>query len=190
MIKRTAQLLLLLLLPLSTLSATAVDSARDLLAAGRIDEVITTLNDHVSPATSDAESANLLCRAYLAIDDLNRAETSCKKAIALDPENSRYHRWMGHVYGAKAGRANFLSAAGLARNLSAPSNSTRVTSRPAAISPSFILRHPASLAAARTRPELKPRFLPRQHLHASIGSTLTLLRKTETLQRRSVNTAS
>ena len=114
MIKRTAQLLLLLILPLATLSATAVDSARDLLAAGRIDDVITTLNGHLPSTPSAAESANLLCRAYLAIDDLNRAESSCKKAVALEPGNSRYHRWMGHVYGAKADRANFLSAAGLA----------------------------------------------------------------------------
>ena len=114
MIKRTAQLLLLLILPLATLSATAVDSARDLLAAGRIDDVITTLNGHLPSPPSDADSANLLCRAYLAIDDLNRAESSCKKAVALEPGNSRYHRWMGHVYGAKADRANFLSAAGLA----------------------------------------------------------------------------
>ncbi|MFZ3342370.1 MAG: tetratricopeptide repeat protein [Terriglobales bacterium] len=114
MIKRIAQLLLLLLCPLATSSATAVDSARDLLAAGRIDDAITTLNGHLSSGPSDAESANLLCRAYLAIDDLNRAETACKKAIALDPDNSSYHRWMGHVYGEKADRANFLSAAGLA----------------------------------------------------------------------------
>jgi tetratricopeptide (TPR) repeat protein len=114
MVKRIAQLLLFLLLPMATLSATTVDSARDLLNAGRIDEVITTLNGHLSSAPSDAESANLLCRAYLAIDDLNRAESSCKKALALDPGNSGYHRWMGHVYGAKADRANFLSAAGLA----------------------------------------------------------------------------
>ena len=114
MIKRVAQLLLVLFLPLATSSATAVDSARDLLAAGRIDDVISTLNGHPSSAPSDAESANLLCRAYLAIDDLNRAEASCKKAVALDPDNSGYHRWMGHVYGAKADRSNFLSAASLA----------------------------------------------------------------------------
>jgi tetratricopeptide (TPR) repeat protein len=114
MIKGIAQLLFPLLLSMATLSATTVDSARDLLNAGRIDDVITTLNGHLSSAPSDAESANLLCRAYLAIDDLNRAESSCKKALALDPGNSGYHRWMGHVYGAKADRANFLSAAGLA----------------------------------------------------------------------------
>ena len=97
----------------ATLSATAIDSARDMLAAGRIDDVITTLHAHTSEPT-DADAANLLCRAYLAIDDLTRAEVSCKKAVALDPNNSAYHRWMGHVYGAKADHANFLSAAGLA----------------------------------------------------------------------------
>ncbi len=113
MIKRITQLWLLLVLALAPMSATAIDSARDLLAAGRIDEVITTLNGH-SAAPTDAESANLLCRAYLAIEDLNRAEASCKKAIALEPGNSEYHRWLGHVYGEKADHANFFSAAGLA----------------------------------------------------------------------------
>ena len=48
------------------------------------------------------------------LEDLNRAESPCKKAVALDPNNGRYHRWLGHVYGEKAARANFLSAAGLA----------------------------------------------------------------------------
>jgi tetratricopeptide (TPR) repeat protein len=114
MIKRFAQLLFLLLPLIATLSASVVDSARDMLAAGRIDEAITVLNVHLSSAPADAESSNLLCRAYLAIEDWNRAESSCKRAIALDPANSRYHRWMGHVYGEKADRANFLSAASLA----------------------------------------------------------------------------
>ena len=118
MIKRITQLLFLLLLLMAALSATmsasVVDSARDMLAAGRIDEAITVLNVRLSSAPADAESSNLLCRAYLTIEDWNRAESSCKRAIALDPGNSRYHRWMGHVYGEKADRANFLSAASLA----------------------------------------------------------------------------
>jgi tetratricopeptide (TPR) repeat protein len=113
MIRRITQFLLLLLAP-AALWATSADSARELLNAGRIDEVITTLSTRTSPTLSPAESANLLCRAYLALEDLNRAEALCKKAIALDPNNSEYHRWMGHVYGDKADRANFLSAASLA----------------------------------------------------------------------------
>jgi len=90
------------------------DSARDMLAAGRIDDAISTLNERLSSSPTDAESANLLCRAYFALDQFDRAEPSCKKAISLEPNNSRYHRWMAHVYGEMAKRANFLAAVSLA----------------------------------------------------------------------------
>lgn len=115
MTKRITQLLPVLLLCISVaLSASVADSARDMLAAGRVDEAISVLNTHLSSAPTDAESSNLLCRAYLAIEELDRAESTCKRAVVLDPGNSRYHRWLGHVYGEKADRASFLSAAGLA----------------------------------------------------------------------------
>jgi len=91
-------------------TACLADSPSQLLAAGRVDEVISTLNSQ----PTDAESANLLCRAYFALEDWDRAEHFCKKATALDPRNSRYHRWLAHVYGEKADRANFLAAASLA----------------------------------------------------------------------------
>ncbi|MFZ0480664.1 MAG: tetratricopeptide repeat protein [Terriglobales bacterium] len=90
------------------------DSPREMLAAGRIDDAITALNGRLSTAPSDAESSNLLCRAYFELEDFDRAESSCKKAIALDPGNGRYHRWLGHVYGEKASRAGLLTAASLA----------------------------------------------------------------------------
>jgi Tfp pilus assembly protein PilF len=56
----------------------------------------------------------MLCRAFFQYDDWDRAESRCKKAVELDPNNSRFHRWLGRVYGEKASRANILSAAGLA----------------------------------------------------------------------------
>jgi Flp pilus assembly protein TadD len=99
---------------MTTLTASVVDSARDKLAAGRIDEAIAELNGRLSATPADAESSNLLCRAYFALEDWDRAESSCKKAIALDPGNGRYHRWLGHVYGEKADRANIILAASLA----------------------------------------------------------------------------
>lgn len=114
MIKSVAQWLILLLLLPATLPAVLADSARDMLTAGRIDEAISALNGRLSTNPADAESSNLLCRAYFALEQWDRAESSCKKAIALDPGNSRYHRWLAHVYGEKAERTNFLSAAGLA----------------------------------------------------------------------------
>ena len=97
-----------------TLPSFAADSARDMLAAGRIDDAITVLNSRVSSAPRDAESFNLLCRAYFALEDWSRAESSCRQAVALDSNNSRFHLWMGRVYGEKAARANVFSAASLA----------------------------------------------------------------------------
>ncbi len=114
MITRAFRILLVFLLLIAPSTASLADSAKDMLAAGRIDEAITELNGRISSAPADAESFNLLCRAYFALGDWDRAESSCKKAIALDQGNGRYHRWLGRVYGEKADRANFLSAASLA----------------------------------------------------------------------------
>lgn len=114
MITRASRVLLALLWLIASLTASVADSAKDMLAAGRIDEAITELNGRLSSAPADAESSNLLCRAYFALEDWNRAESSCRKAASLDPDNSRFHLWLGRVYGEKADRANFLAAAGLA----------------------------------------------------------------------------
>jgi len=114
MITRPSRVLPVLLLLVTAVTASMADSAKDMLAAGRIDDAIAQLNGRLSSAPSDAESANLLCRAYYTLEDWDRAESSCRKAVALDPNNSRFHLWLGRVYGEKADRANFLAAAGLA----------------------------------------------------------------------------
>ena len=51
------------------------------------------------------------------LEDWERAESSCKKAASLDPDNSRFHLWLGRVYGEKADRANPLAAGLLAEKL-------------------------------------------------------------------------
>jgi tetratricopeptide (TPR) repeat protein len=117
MITRSSRILLILLMLIAPMMASVANSAQDKLTAGRIDEAITELNDRLSSAPADAESFNLLCRAYIALEDWDRAESSCRKAVALDPNNSRFHLWLGRVYGGKADRANFLTAAGLARKV-------------------------------------------------------------------------
>jgi len=114
MITRASRVLLVLLLLIASLTASVADSAKDMLAAGRIDEAIIELNGRLSSVPADAESSNLLCRAYFALEDWDRAESSCRRAVSLDQGNGRYHLWMGRVYGEKADRANFMSAAGLA----------------------------------------------------------------------------
>src|SRR5260221_9880691 len=109
-----SRVVLVFLLLIASLTASVAECAKDMLAGGRIDETIAELTRRLSSSPADAESSNLLCRAYFALGDWDRAESSCRKAASLEPDNSRFHLWLGRVYGEKADRANFLAAAGLA----------------------------------------------------------------------------
>jgi len=102
-----------LLLP----SLCAATSPKELLAAGRVDEALQTLEQQVSHSATDAESYNLLCRAYYMIDEWDRGIAACERARNLDPQKSLYHLWLGRIYGEKADHVGFLSAAGLAKKV-------------------------------------------------------------------------
>lgn len=92
-------------------------AAKELLAAGRVDEAIASLEHQIKDSPSQAESYNLLCRSYLVLGNWDQGVSACEKAVALDPGNSRYHLWLGRAYGEKAEHANFMSAAMLAKKV-------------------------------------------------------------------------
>jgi tetratricopeptide (TPR) repeat protein len=97
--------------------AAAADSPSDMLAAGRVDDAITTLSTTLNSAPNDAVSYNLLCRAYFAVTNWDRAIAACEKAVSLEPDRSEYHLWLGRTYGEKADASNFFTAAGLAKKV-------------------------------------------------------------------------
>jgi tetratricopeptide (TPR) repeat protein len=105
-------MMLALLVPVS-----AADSPKDLLAAGRVDEALQTLQLKIDHSATDAESYNLLCRAYFMLEEWDRGIAACERARILDPQKSLYYLWLGRIYGEKADRAGFLSAAGLAKRV-------------------------------------------------------------------------
>lgn len=105
----------LLLTCVLALAANATETAADLLAQGRIDEAISSLQSNLTSAPNDAPSHNLLCRAYYALGKWDAGISECEKAIALAPGNSQYHLWLGRVYGEKADSSSFLSAPGFAK---------------------------------------------------------------------------
>jgi tetratricopeptide (TPR) repeat protein len=115
-IRRTIKILALAALLLPALAA-AADSPSDLLAAGRVDDAISSLSVKLDSAPDDAASYNLLCRAYFAVSNWDRAISACEKAIALQPNNSEYHLWLGRTYGEKADASSFFTAAGLAKKV-------------------------------------------------------------------------
>lgn len=94
----------------------AAETPQDLLAAGRVDQAVQTLEQQIQ-LTPTGETYNMLCRAYFELDDWSAGITACERAVALDPTNGLYHLWLGRAYGEKADRAGFLSAAGLAKKV-------------------------------------------------------------------------
>jgi tetratricopeptide (TPR) repeat protein len=106
-----------LFLALSLPARAATDSPKDLLAAGRVDDAIQTLKQQISHSPTDAEANNLLCRAYFMFEEWDHGISACERAVNLAPQNGLYHLWLGRIYGEKADRAGFMSAAGLAKKV-------------------------------------------------------------------------
>lgn len=95
----------------------AMDNPSALLDQGRVDEAITTLQTKISRSPGDAQAENLLCRAYFTLGEWDSGISACQRAVLLAPEVSRYHLWLGRIYGEKAEKSNFLTAASLAKKV-------------------------------------------------------------------------
>jgi tetratricopeptide (TPR) repeat protein len=51
------------------------------------------------------------------LEEWDRGLPACERAVSLGPQNPLYHLWLGRIYGEKADRAGFLSAAGIAKKV-------------------------------------------------------------------------
>ena len=111
------RILFVLALALLPSLAVAEPLAGKLLAEGRVDDAIVSLQSRISGAPKDAESYNLLCRAYFSLGNWDPGIAACERAVSLDPGNSRYHLWLGRIDGEKAAHSGFLAAAGLAKKV-------------------------------------------------------------------------
>ncbi len=104
-------------LSISATHVLADSSAKELLDAGRVDEVVPQLQQQIARSPQDAAANNFLCRAYFMMEEWDRGIAACERARNLDPQNSLYYLWLGRIYGEKADRVGFLSAAGLAKKV-------------------------------------------------------------------------
>src|SRR5437763_1736891 len=111
----TLQLLLIFASVLPSSAIPANVTPRQLLAEGRADDAVRVLQQQLSLHPADAESFNLLCRAYFMMDAWDPALEGCQRAVGLAPQNSMYQLWLGRVYGEKADHSSIFSAPGLAK---------------------------------------------------------------------------
>jgi len=103
---------------ISTAFAAETD-ASSLLKAGKADEAIHALNSSLAKDPNDARAYNLLCRVYYQLELWDNSVRMAEKSVALDPQNSSYHLWLGRAMGRKAEVANPFAAFGLARKVRA-----------------------------------------------------------------------
>src|SRR6266496_2640149 len=109
--------LLIAMFAASSAIASVDETAPALLASGRVDEAIAALHGQISSSPNDAVAHNLLCRAYFTLGQWDRGISACERAVTLAPDNSQYHLWLGRIYGEKADKSGFMTAAGLARRV-------------------------------------------------------------------------
>jgi tetratricopeptide (TPR) repeat protein len=88
-----------------------------LVKTGRADAAIRALNSTLVQSPNNARAYNLLCRVYFQLEFWDDAVRLCEKAVALDPQSSSYHQWLGRAMGRKAEVANPVTAFNLARRV-------------------------------------------------------------------------
>ncbi|MFZ1083738.1 MAG: hypothetical protein WAN35_02090 [Terracidiphilus sp.] len=97
---------------------TPLFQANAALQAGEADKALALLLPLAQPGGA-AEAFNLKCRVEYSIEHWDQALEDCEQAVKLDGRNSDDHLWLARVLGAKASRANFLSAFKLAKRVCA-----------------------------------------------------------------------
>jgi len=92
---------------------------QELLRTGKADEARRELEGTLQRNPNNAESYILLCRLYFQLELWDNALLMAEKAVALEPNNSSYHMWLGRAAGRKAENSNPFTAWSLARRVRA-----------------------------------------------------------------------
>jgi len=94
---------------------TPLEKAKGAFEKGEYTQAIEILKSAAGSEPDNGDIFVLLARSYLELNQYDAAVNSAEKAVAINPKDSNYHRWLGEAYGAKADHASMLSAYSLAR---------------------------------------------------------------------------
>jgi tetratricopeptide (TPR) repeat protein len=86
---------------------------------GKADEARRALDTDVQRNPNNAQGYHLLSRLYYQLEQWDNALKMAEKAVALEPQNSVFHQWLGRAAGRKAENSNPFTAFGLARRVRA-----------------------------------------------------------------------
>jgi len=121
MVRRKKRLLAALCIASTAIAATNVrqeaglEAARQAYEASDYTKAILLLQAAAANEPMNGEVQLLLAKSYLELQERDAAIKSAEKAVAIDPQNSIYHEWLGRAYGEKADHAGWFSAMSLAK---------------------------------------------------------------------------
>lgn len=90
-------------------------AGRKAYEASDYEKAVQILEDAAGKNPSDGEIQLLLAKSHFELRQYDAAIASAEKAVAIAPDNSMYHEWLGRSYGEKASKASWFSALGLAK---------------------------------------------------------------------------
>jgi tetratricopeptide (TPR) repeat protein len=93
----------------------SLEEARRAYEASDYAKAIEVLEEASAKEPKNGDIQLLLAKSYLELQQHDAAIRSAEKAVALDPQNSVFHEWLGRAYGDKADRAGWFSAISLAK---------------------------------------------------------------------------
>ena len=91
------------------------EAARQAYDASNYREAVQELQAAAAKDPKNGDVQLLLTKCYLELQEHDAAINSAERAVAIDPNNSLYHEWLGKAYGEKASHASMFSALSLAK---------------------------------------------------------------------------
>src|ERR1035437_5674482 len=79
------------------------------------EKAVKVLQDAVTKNPRNGEVLFLLAKSHFELREFDAAIANAERAIAVAPENSVYHEWLGRSFGEKASKSSWFSALSLAR---------------------------------------------------------------------------
>ena len=95
-------------------SQQVLDAAQQAYDKGDYQKAVSVLKE-AALKDPNGDMQLLLTKSYMELKKYDEAVTSGEKAVAINPQSSVYHQWLGEAYGQKAAHASMLSAYPLAR---------------------------------------------------------------------------
>jgi tetratricopeptide (TPR) repeat protein len=95
--------------------AGGLEAARHAYDLSDYERAVRILQNDLEKNPRDGEALLLLAKSHFELREFDAAAASAERAVAVAPENSLYHEWLGRAFGEKASKSSWFSALSLAR---------------------------------------------------------------------------